>query len=145
MEEEKVEETDENNEVKENEDCIAAEEATKEPSDEGDLCQSADTCSGNMTNEEEPIDGIETDEEFFQSLPSEAVTHLQSQQITLSTFQQNKLEQQLAQNWDRFYNRNSDHFFRDRHWTQREFCELAALVQSPAQGSQLILGLTGCL
>ena len=118
-------------EVEENKGFDAADEGTKKHSDEGDVCESANTCSG-----EEPVDHIETDDEFFQSLPSDAVTRLQSQQVTLNTFQRNKLEQQLAQNWDRFYNRNGDRFFRDRHWTQREFCELAALVQTPAQGSQ---------
>ncbi|OQV14648.1 Methyltransferase-like protein 6 [Hypsibius exemplaris] len=28
-------------------------------------------------------------------------------------------------NWDKFYQRNADRFFKDRHWTTREFAELS--------------------
>jgi methyltransferase-like protein 6 len=33
-------------------------------------------------------------------------------------------EPQAARNWDKFYERNSTHFFKDRHWVTREFPEL---------------------
>eukprot|EP00118_Oscarella_pearsei_P010401 m.63723 g.63723 ORF g.63723 m.63723 type:complete len:275 (+) comp35187_c0_seq1:74-898(+) len=42
----------------------------------------------------------------------------------VSDFQQKKLEREAKRNWDLFYKRNSTHFFKDRHWTQREFEEL---------------------
>ncbi|XP_047499956.1 tRNA N(3)-methylcytidine methyltransferase METTL6-like isoform X1 [Penaeus chinensis] len=42
----------------------------------------------------------------------------------LSEFQQKKLEQEVAKNWDKFYKRNETRFFKDRHWTTREFQDL---------------------
>lgn len=42
----------------------------------------------------------------------------------ISEFKQNKLLNDAAKNWDYFYKRNSTHFFKDRHWLEREFSEL---------------------
>ncbi|XP_063866627.1 tRNA N(3)-methylcytidine methyltransferase METTL6-like [Scylla paramamosain] len=39
-------------------------------------------------------------------------------------FHQQKLEKEAAKNWDKFYKRNETRFFKDRHWTTREFQEL---------------------
>ncbi|KAG7173402.1 tRNA N(3)-methylcytidine methyltransferase METTL6-like [Homarus americanus] len=39
-------------------------------------------------------------------------------------FRQQKLEREAAKNWDKFYKRNETRFFKDRHWTTREFQEL---------------------
>lgn len=39
-------------------------------------------------------------------------------------FQKNKLLKETARNWDLFYKRNTTNFFKDRHWTDREFPEL---------------------
>lgn len=39
-------------------------------------------------------------------------------------FQANQLELNARKNWDLFYKRNDIRFFRDRHWTTREFSEL---------------------
>ena len=39
-------------------------------------------------------------------------------------FKQIKLEKEAAKNWDLFYKRNTTKFFKDRHWTAREFEEL---------------------
>ncbi|XP_074126882.1 tRNA N(3)-cytidine methyltransferase METTL6 [Sminthopsis crassicaudata] len=44
----------------------------------------------------------------------------------VSAFKQAKLEKEAQKNWDLFYKRNSTNFFRDRHWTTREFEELRA-------------------
>lgn len=41
-------------------------------------------------------------------------------------FKQIKLEKEAQKNWDLFYKRNSTNFFKDRHWTTREFEELKA-------------------
>ena len=42
----------------------------------------------------------------------------------MSRFLQEKLEKDAKKNWDLFYKRNGDRFFKDRHWTLREFQEL---------------------
>lgn len=39
-------------------------------------------------------------------------------------FKANKLELNAQKHWDLFYKRNDTRFFRDRHWTTREFNEL---------------------
>ena len=46
---------------------------------------------------------------------------LASERVTLSDFHRAKLERDAQRNWDVFYKRNEARFFRDRHWTGREF------------------------
>ncbi|XP_044311512.1 tRNA N(3)-methylcytidine methyltransferase METTL6 isoform X1 [Varanus komodoensis] len=55
--------------------------------------------------------------------PQEA-KKLAEDQISVSDFKQAKLEKEAQKNWDLFYKRNSINFFKDRHWTTREFEEL---------------------
>lgn len=50
---------------------------------------------------------------------------LQTQDSRLvSEYKANLLETQARKYWDQFYKRNETRFFRDRHWTTREFAEL---------------------
>lgn len=42
----------------------------------------------------------------------------------VTPFQALKLEQDARKHWDLFYKRNENRFFKDRHWTTREFSEL---------------------
>lgn len=42
----------------------------------------------------------------------------------VSSFQACKLEENAQKYWDQFYKRNGTNFFKDRHWTTREFKEL---------------------
>ncbi|RWS27638.1 methyltransferase-like protein [Leptotrombidium deliense] len=49
---------------------------------------------------------------------------LESDVNLVSTFRQVKLEKEAKKNWDLFYKRNETRFFKDRHWTTREFQEL---------------------
>ncbi|CAN9514516.1 unnamed protein product [Ophioblennius macclurei] len=63
-------------------------------------------------------------------------------QNQLWDFRQKKLEKEAQKNWDLFYKRNSTNFFKDRHWTSREFQELRACRQSPSQ--KLVLLEAGC-
>jgi methyltransferase-like protein 6 len=39
----------------------------------------------------------------------------------VSEFQAMKLEKEAKKHWDIFYKRNENRFFKDRHWTTREF------------------------
>ena len=58
-------------------------------------------------------------------LTSENENLLKKQNFKLvSEFKQNKLEEEAARNWDIFYKRNKTNFYKDRHWTPREFEEL---------------------
>uniref|UniRef100_A0A0B7B4E4 tRNA N(3)-methylcytidine methyltransferase n=1 Tax=Arion vulgaris TaxID=1028688 RepID=A0A0B7B4E4_9EUPU len=43
----------------------------------------------------------------------------------VSEFKQNKLEIEAQKNWEMFYKRNQTNFFKDRHWTRREFDEFS--------------------
>uniref|UniRef100_A0A2K6F385 Methyltransferase 6, tRNA N3-cytidine n=1 Tax=Propithecus coquereli TaxID=379532 RepID=A0A2K6F385_PROCO len=57
-------------------------------------------------------------------LSSEEEEKLKRDQALVSDFKQQKLEKEAQKNWDLFYRRNSINFFKDRHWTTREFEEL---------------------
>jgi len=58
-------------------------------------------------------------------LPDEQKVRLEKQNSRLVTeFQANKLELEAQKNWDLFYKRNETNFFKDRHWTTREFQEI---------------------
>lgn len=52
------------------------------------------------------------------------VEKLNKDKVLVSEFKQNKLENDAKKNWDIFYKRNKTNFFKDRHWTTREFKEL---------------------
>ncbi|XP_077576671.1 tRNA N(3)-cytidine methyltransferase METTL6 [Stigmatopora nigra] len=60
----------------------------------------------------------------------------------VSNFKQMKLEKEAQKNWDLFYKRNTTNFFKDRHWTSREFDELATCRQSESE--KLVLLEAGC-
>ncbi|XP_074999416.1 tRNA N(3)-cytidine methyltransferase METTL6 isoform X2 [Calonectris borealis] len=59
-------------------------------------------------------------------LSPEEAERLAKDQVLVSEFKQLKLEKEAQKNWDLFYKRNSTNFFKDRHWTTREFQELKA-------------------
>ncbi|KAH8347734.1 hypothetical protein KR084_000611, partial [Drosophila pseudotakahashii] len=56
-------------------------------------------------------------------------------------FKANKLEIDAQRNWDIFYKRNETRFFKDRHWTTREFQELLDQEES---GDKRTLFEVGC-
>ena len=45
----------------------------------------------------------------------------------VSEFKASQLERDAQKHWDLFYKRNDTRFFKDRHWTTREFEELLRL------------------
>jgi len=57
-------------------------------------------------------------------LTDEERTKLEKDTNFVSDFKRDKLEKEAVKNWDLFYKRNSTNFFKDRHWTTREFQEL---------------------
>lgn len=59
-------------------------------------------------------------------LTQEALDRLGGDRTLVSDFKQTKLEREAQKNWDLFYKRNTTNFFKDRHWTTREFEELKA-------------------
>lgn len=76
----------------------------------------------------EDISQNETVHQYVHQIPR-TLTHseqekLEKDKILLSDFKQRKLELEAHKNWDKFYKRNTTKFFKDRHWTKREFQEL---------------------
>ncbi|KAF4517347.1 hypothetical protein B566_EDAN011734 [Ephemera danica] len=57
----------------------------------------------------------------------------------VSDFQALKLERDAQKNWDLFYKRNETRFFKDRHWTTREF-----EILSDNLGRKVVLLEVGC-
>ncbi|XP_040289408.1 tRNA N(3)-methylcytidine methyltransferase METTL6 [Bufo bufo] len=76
-------------------------------------------------------------------LPNTHVAQSVQGDVTLvSEFKQLKLEKEAQKNWDLFYKRNSTNFFKDRHWTTREFEELKACREFENQ--RLVMLEAGC-
>lgn len=57
-------------------------------------------------------------------LTPKVLEKLAGERTLVSEFKQLKLEREAQKNWDLFYKRNTTNFFKDRHWTTREFEEL---------------------
>jgi len=60
--------------------------------------------------------------------PDEVETLKKHDLSVISEFEKNKLEHEAAKNWDLFYKRNKTNFYKDRHWTLREFEELSGIT-----------------
>ncbi|KAH8401499.1 hypothetical protein KR009_005920, partial [Drosophila setifemur] len=65
----------------------------------------------------------------------------QNKRGLVADFKANKLETDAQRNWDIFYKRNETRFFKDRHWTTREFQEL---LDQPETGEKRALFEVGC-
>ncbi|KAI4890695.1 hypothetical protein NFI96_033757, partial [Prochilodus magdalenae] len=76
------------------------------------------------------------------SLSEEEMEKLRNDRVLVSDFKQQKFELEAQKNWDLFYKRNSTNFFKDRHWTTREFDELRACREFEAQ--KLVMLEAGC-
>ena len=70
-------------------------------------------------------------------LSEEEQKKLEADTIFVSDFKQTKLELEAKKNWDLFYKRNTTKFFKDRHWTTREFEEL--IVTSDNQSTLVLM------
>ncbi|CAH0479133.1 unnamed protein product [Peronospora belbahrii] len=59
-----------------------------------------------------------------------AQEHLNRDTSTISTFWQEKYEQEAAKSWDKFYKRNSTNFYKDRHYLHLVFEELGKIPEN---------------
>ncbi|XP_029308267.1 tRNA N(3)-cytidine methyltransferase METTL6 [Cottoperca gobio] len=75
-------------------------------------------------------------------LTQEELDRLSGEPALVSDFKLMKLEKEAQKNWDLFYKRNTTNFFKDRHWTTREFEELKACREFESQ--RLVLLEAGC-
>lgn len=74
-------------------------------------------------------------------LTPEEIEKMNAQNSRLvSEFRANKLEKEAQKHWDLFYKRNDTRFFKDRHWTTREFEELLGF----SKDEELVLLEVGC-
>ncbi|XP_057293080.1 tRNA N(3)-methylcytidine methyltransferase METTL6-like [Hydractinia symbiolongicarpus] len=80
---------------------------------------------------------------YPKSLSDKEKIRLKEDKVLVSPFKQNKLELEAQKNWDLFYKRNSTKFFKDRHWTHREFPELTSENLS-TQGYKILEVGCGC-
>ena len=60
------------------------------------------------------------------TLEEEVTLQLQDNR-PLSDYKKQQFDCNLRKNWDIFYKRNTTKFFKDRHWTTREFEELSGI------------------
>ncbi|XP_019364373.1 PREDICTED: methyltransferase-like protein 6 isoform X3 [Gavialis gangeticus] len=84
----------------------------------------------------------------IRTLSAEEAEKLARDQTLISDFKQSKLEKEAQKNWDLFYKRNSANFFKDRHWTTREFEELKACCEFKNQKLTILeagCGVGNCL
>ncbi|CEI90489.1 hypothetical protein G6F70_003186 [Rhizopus microsporus] len=80
------------------------------------------------------------DKEKLEKLVNRAKEVIESDKTEVPPFWVNKYKKEAAKNWDLFYKRNTTKFFKDRHWTDREFEEL----QPDQSGNQKYLLEIGC-
>ena len=92
------------------------------------------TCftTDNVSPEDQSV--IETPQGETKSTVDNSLSKAESHELPIdrtlvSDFKQMKLEKEAQKNWDLFYKRNTTRFFKDRHWTTREFDELKACRQ----------------
>ncbi|WFD20557.1 hypothetical protein MCAP1_002804 [Malassezia caprae] len=69
---------------------------------------------------------------------------LSSNRRVSSPFMVTKMQREAAKAWDKFYKAHEDRFFKDRHWTDREFEELKADPPELIHGDAPVLLEVGC-
>ncbi|KCV72358.1 hypothetical protein H696_01751 [Fonticula alba] len=60
-----------------------------------------------------------------------AIARVNTDPVSMAPEKVDKLRREIGRNWDKFYMRNQTNFFRDRHWTRREFHELYLATPCP--------------
>ncbi|XP_050418829.2 tRNA N(3)-methylcytidine methyltransferase METTL6 [Patella vulgata] len=74
-------------------------------------------------------------------LSPDEIEKIEKDQNLVSEFKREKYEKEAQKNWDLFYKRNTTKFFKDRHWTTREFQEL---LNEKNKESKLVIFEVGC-
>uniref|UniRef100_A0A8C7ZJJ2 tRNA N(3)-cytidine methyltransferase n=1 Tax=Oryzias sinensis TaxID=183150 RepID=A0A8C7ZJJ2_9TELE len=106
---------------------------------------------GNMMNRAEDTESTDdtptclsekTKTSSSRDVTQEELDRLKTERVLVSEFKQIKLEKEAQKNWDLFYKRNTTNFFKDRHWTTREFEELKECRELESQ--KLVLLEAGC-
>jgi methyltransferase-like protein 6 len=81
-----------------------------------------------------PLLAVETEAGIVTPSPEEIEEILRKQNSRrVTAFEAAKLEKEAKKNWDIFYKRNETRFFKDRHWTLREFQEILEWRQQQEQ------------
>ncbi|VDK49012.1 unnamed protein product, partial [Anisakis simplex] len=73
------------------------------------------------------------------ALTSDEINKLNSE-IAVNEFKKNRLEIEAQKNWDRFYKRNKDKFFKDRHWSREDFITLCPHINLESELTYLEAG-----
>lgn len=90
---------------------------------------------------EDPDGGMRFATQSVRALTAKDEEKLEKQNCRMVTpFQAGKLEENARKYWDQFYNRNKTNFFKDRHWTTREFRELLGDLPDVARPRLLEIG-----
>ncbi|CEP11474.1 hypothetical protein [Parasitella parasitica] len=79
---------------------------------------------GTQSRPERRLDN-EINQERLDVLIQRAQQAIAQDEKEVPAFWKTKYKTEAAKNWDIFYKRNTTKFFKDRHWTDREFTELA--------------------
>ena len=91
------------------------------------------------TDQETPVCSVDDD-------PGDGLSREEKEKLAkapdVSQFKREKLEKDAKKNWDLFYKRNGDRFFKNRYWTKHEFQELFS-NDLPERRSLLEIG-CGC-
>eukprot|EP01135_Chromosphaera_perkinsii_P006120 Nk52_evm2s406 gene=Nk52_evmTU2s406 len=79
-------------------------------------------------------------------LTEEEISRLKKDKIEVPEFWKKKYKSETSKNWDLFYKRNQTNFYKDRHWTTREFTDLVGDQSSDKEsnGSRRVLLEVGC-
>lgn len=104
----------------------------------------ADGAFPEAAGKDEPLQGLpeRTASPSARTMTEGGLVGLTAGRALVSAFKQMQLEKDAQKNWDLFYKRNTTNFFKDRHWTSREFEELRACREFDSQ--RLVLLEAGC-
>lgn len=75
---------------------------------------------------------------------ADAASVLAQNRRVSSAYMVDKTQREASKAWDKFYKAHEDRFFKDRHWTDREFEDLRAAPDELVRGDAPVLLEVGC-